>query len=297
MVTKMGGFFCEYPGRAVIALSDEDRVSFLQALISNDIAALPPGGARWAALLTPQGKYLCDFFVINAGERLLLDVEAGRAEDLLQRLRRFKLRAKIGLEIVPGAQVWLGWGDALPAALGPGDDGGGRLMADGVIFTDPRLAGLGLRLVALEPGAAQVFAANGLNAAEFAVWDRLRIEAGVPEGTRDLVPEQSILLEAGFDELHGVSWTKGCYIGQELTARTKYRALIKKRLIPVRINGAAPAFGSVIEQGGKEAGEMRSSQGDIGLALLRLETLGDDAQPLQVADSTLVAVPPAWLKT
>ena len=82
MVTKMGGSYCEYPGRAVIALSGKDRVSFLQALISNDISTLSPGGARWAALLTPQGKYLCDFFVVDAGERLLLDIEAGRAEEL-----------------------------------------------------------------------------------------------------------------------------------------------------------------------------------------------------------------------
>ncbi len=297
MVTKMGGSYCEYPGRAVIALSGEDRVSFLQALISNDISTLSPGGARWAALLTPQGKYLCDFFVVDAGERLLLDIEAGRAEDLLQRLRRFKLRAKVGLEILPGAQVWLGWGAAALAAIGLNQNEGGRLIAGGVIFADPRLAGLGLRLVALETEAERVLASSGLEAAEFADWDRLRIEAGVPEGTRDLVPEQSILLEAGFDELQGVSWTKGCYIGQELTARTKYRALIKKRLIPVRINGAAPPFGAVIEQGGKEAGEMRSSQGDIGLALLRLETLGNQAGPLYAAGSTLVAALPAWLKT
>ncbi len=292
----MAGFYCEYPGRAVIALSGEDRVTFLQALISNDIADLVPGAARWAALLTPQGKYLCDFFVVDGGERLLLDVEAGRAEDLVQRLRRFKLRAKIALELLAEARVWLGWGEAA-ASLGLPAPGAGRLVDGGVVFADPRLPILGVRLIATASEAAGLFAAAGFSPTDFAAWDRLRLEAGVPEGTRDLVPEQSILLEAGFDELHGVSWTKGCYIGQELTARTKYRALIKKRLMPVRIAGPAPPFGAIIEQDGKEAGEMRSSQGDVGLALLRLEALSNAEGDLGVAGSTLTAVPPGWLKT
>jgi folate-binding protein YgfZ len=291
----MDGFCCEYPGRAVIAVAGEDRVSFLQALISNDIADLVPGAARWAALLTPQGKYLCDFFVVDAGARLLLDVETGRAEDLVQRLRRFKLRAKVTLEFLPEARVWLGWGREAAASFGLDTGTTGRLLEGGVVFADPRLSRLGIRLVAATSQAVGLFPAHGLVGADFAAWNRLRIEAGVPEGTRDLVPEQSILLEAGFDELHGVSWTKGCYIGQELTARTKYRALIKKRLIPVRIDGPAPPFGSVIEQGGRDAGEMRSSEGNVGLALLRLEALGSQAGALGVAGSVLTAAPPDWL--
>ena len=289
MVMSMVGFYCEYPGRAVIALAGEDRVAFLQALISNDIADLSPGQACWSALLTPQGKYLCDFFVVADGERLLIDVEAGRAEDLMQRLRRFKLRAKISLERLPDARVFLGWGEDAEALT---SSDAGRRIEGGVVFADPRLAGLGVRVIA---ATAAVLTTAGFTSADFALWDRLRLVAGVPEGTRDLIPEQSILLEAGFDELHGVSWTKGCYIGQELTARTKYRALIKKRLIPVRIEGPAPAFGSVIAQGGKEVGEMRSSQGDYGLALLRLEALAPGSGALGVAGSTLTAVPPTWL--
>lgn len=291
----MAGFYCEYPGRAIIVLAGEDRISFLQALISNDIAELALGTARWAALLTPQGKYLSDFFVVNAGERLLLDVEAGRADDLIQRLRRFKLRAKVTLETLPDARVWLCWGDEAAASLGVGVATAGRAVDGGVVFADPRLAALGVRIIAAAPDAVRIIATAGLVAVDFAAWDRLRLAAGAPEGTRDLIPEQSILLEAGFDELHGVSWTKGCYIGQELTARTKYRALIKKRLIPVRIEGPAPPFGSVIEQDGKEVGEMRSSQGDVGLALLRLEALSG-AGGLGVAGSSLTAMPPDWLK-
>lgn len=283
----MTGLYCEYEGRAVIALSGEDRVGFLQALISNDVAELAPGAARWAALLTPQGKYLCDFLVVATAEQLLLDVEAGRAEDLLQRLRRYRLRAKVTLDLLPEARVWLGWGDAA-AALG-------LSAAGGVAFADPRHPALGIRLIATAPGAEAVLTAAGLQPGDFAAWDRLRLALGVPEGTRDLVPEHSILLEAGFDELHGVSWTKGCYIGQELTARTKYRALIRKRLIPVRIDGPAPPVGSIIDQDGREAGEMRSSRGKIGLALLRLDALAAGSAPLRAGDAILTALPPDWL--
>src|SRR4029077_13440752 len=108
---------------------------------------------------------------------------------------------------------------------------------------------------------------------DFAVYDRHRLALGIPDGSRDLVVEKSILLEAGFDELNGVDWQKGCYIGQELTARTKYRGLIKKRLFPVRIEGPTPAPGTMIMLDGKEAGEMRSADDGIGLALLRLEAV------------------------
>jgi folate-binding protein YgfZ len=288
--------FCACPGRAVLAIAGEDRVTFLQALISNDVGGLQSGHARWAALLTPQGKYLADFFVVAQDDRLLLDVEAARAEDLLARLKRYKLRAKVALQLLPDAAVFLAWGDGARAAFMLGAEGEGRAVAGIPVFVDPRRAALGLRLLAVSAGALELLHEAGFVPDSHPEWDRLRIAEGVPDGTRDLVPEQSILLEAGFDELNGVSWTKGCYIGQELTARTKYRALIRKRLIPVRIAGPAPAFGTVIEQDGREVGEMRSHQGDLGLALLRLEALIPGLPPLRAGDAELTAVPPEWLK-
>ena len=289
----MSRFYCDAPSRAVIAIGGDDRVSFLQALISNDVTELPACHARWAALLTPQGKYLCDFFVVAAADRLLIDVEAAGAADLLVRLKRYKLRAKVTFELLPEAGVLLGWGEDAAAAFGLATPGQGVAIGETTVIADPRLDRLGIRVIGDRVEASRILAQAGFTAGEFADWDTRRLEAGAPDGTRDLVPEQSILLEAGFDELHGVSWTKGCYIGQELTARTKYRALIKKRLLPVRITGPAPEFGAAVTQDGKEVGEMRSVQGGWGLALLRLETLQQGS--FQCSEAALVPVLPDWL--
>jgi hypothetical protein len=135
----------------------------------------------------------------------------------------------------------------------------------------------------------------GLAEADFAQWDRHRLALGIPDGSRDLVPEKSILLEAGFDELHGVDWQKGCYIGQELTARTKYRGLIKKRLFPVRIDGPAPEPGTIIYADGRDAGEIHSSHSGRGLALLRLDAIGGKSA-LSAAGATLHPHRPDWMQ-
>ena len=140
--------------------------------------------------------------------------------------------------------------------------------------------------------------AQGLTPAPFAAYDRHRLALGVPDGSRDLVIEKSILLENGFEELHGVSFTKGCFVGQELTARTKHRGLIKKRLVPVRVRGPLPEPGTPVTRGGRDAGEMRSGSGEDGLALLRLEQLTAEAtgaSPLQAGDAVLSPVLPPWL--
>ena len=169
--------------------------------------------------------------------------------------------------------------DPRTAALG----GPGRLAscpscrAGGTFVDRGRLA----RLVEGGP------AAEGLAETDFAAYDRHRLALGVPDGSRDLVPEKSILLEAGFDELNGVDWQKGCYVGQELTARTKYRGLIKKRLFPVRIDGATPEPGALIMLDGKEAGEMRSARDNLGLALLRLEAVAEN-RPLSTDQCKLI---------
>ena len=290
---NMSRFYCDAPSRAVIAIGGDDRVSFLQALISNDVTELPPDHARWAALLTPQGKYLCDFFVVAGVDRLLIDVEAAGAADLLTRLKRYRLRAKVTFDLLAEAGVLLGWGEDAAADFGLAMPGQGAAIGETMVIVDPRLDRLGIRVIGDRAEARRLLERTGFVAGEFPAWDMVRLEAGVPDGTRDLVPEQSILLEAGFDELHGVSWTKGCYIGQELTARTKYRALIKKRLLPVRITGPVPEFGAAVTQDGKDVGEMRSAQGEWGLALLRLETLQQG--PYHCGDATLIPVVPGWL--
>ena len=254
-------------GRSVLQVTGADRVSFLQGLVSNDVTEAAPGRAVWAALLTPQGKWLADFFIFAEGERLLLDCEAAQAGMLAQKLTRFRLRADVQVQPV----------DLLVHAAWDGDPGA-MLQAP-----DPRLDDAGWRVL-----SAEVLPATG----GFEEWDRRRLELGLPDGSRDMEAEKTTLLEAGFDELHGLSWTKGCYMGQELTARTKYRGLLKRRLVPVRVEGALPSPGSPVLRGGVEVGAMRSGQGELGLALVRLDAFGD---ALACGGAVLRVVAPGWM--
>ena len=258
------------PSRAVIEVSGEDRVSFLQGLVSNDVAEAAPGRAVWAALLTPQGKWLADFFILADGARLLLDCEAGQAAMLAQRLTRFRLRAKVDVQPVP-LHVHAAWRNAAPEA--------------GIAAPDPRTPDAGWRVLSDAPLRANATAED---------WDRHRLALGLPDGSRDMEAEKTTLLEAGFDELHGVSWTKGCYMGQELTARTKYRGLLKRRLVPVRFDGPVPPPGTPALRAGVEVGAMRSAMPGLGLALLRLDAL--EASDLLCGETALRPAPPAWMQ-
>jgi tRNA-modifying protein YgfZ len=282
--------------RGVLAVSGPDRRSFLQGLVSNDIDKVGPSQARYAALLTAQGKYLHDFMMIEVGGSIWLDAEGGRLDDLTRRLSIYRLRAKAALDKQPGLAVAAIFGDGALAAAGLSNAPGiARPFGSGVVFVDPRLTALGARCILPRADIRSALAAAGLREAGFAVYDRLRLELGVPDGSRDLVPEKSILLESGFDELNGVDWQKGCYIGQELTARTKYRGLIKKRLIPVEIEGPDPASGTIVTADGREVGELRSSREGLGLALLRIAPVVEGKQ-LKAGDATIVATKPGWMR-
>jgi folate-binding protein YgfZ len=260
------------PDRGVLEVAGPDRVAFLQGLVSNDVAGLAPGHAAWAALLTPQGKWLADFFVLAADDALLLDAEAGLVPMLAQRLARFRLRSKVELRDVSADwRVHAAWG-------APPD-------APGIVAPDPRLPEAGWRVLTPEPLPADASAAD---------YDSHRLALGLPDGSKDLDSEKSVLLEAGFDELHGVSWSKGCYMGQELTARTRYRGLLKRRLVPVQVEGPLPPRGTAVLDGaGAEVGEMRSGRDGLGLALLRLDALG--RAPFTAAGATLTPRIPAWM--
>jgi folate-binding protein YgfZ len=289
------GRFVLLEDRAVLAVSGPERAAFLQGLVSNDVAKLAQGRAAWAALLTAQGKYLHDFLMIEAGEAIWLDAEAARLADLQRRLSLYRLRAKVALDLAPGLAVAALFGDGAAAALGLAEEPGAvRPFAGGFAFRDPRLAALGARAILPREAASAALAAAGLGAGSFADYDRLRLQLGVPDGSRDLILEKSILLEAGFDELGGVDWQKGCYIGQELTARTKYRGLVKRRLLPVRIEGPAPPPGTAVTRGGSEVGEMRTSRDGVGLALLRLDAAVGPG--LTSGEARLVAVTPNWMR-
>lgn len=283
-----GSTFCLLPHRSVIAVSGADRVEFLQGLISNDTTKVAPGQAIWAALLTPQGRFLNDMFVADAGdETLLLETERERAPALAKKLKMYTLRSKATVEDRSAT---------MEVAVAFGDDASKALGLDGTIsFADPRLEALGVRVIAPAGQAAALLTGRGFAEAPLAAYDSLRLALGVPDGSRDLTVEKALLLENGFDELNGVDWKKGCYMGQELTARTKYRALIRKRLFPVKVEGALPEPGAPVLLDGEEVGELRSGSGDRALALLKVEAARGGGA-LTAGDARVTPEIPSWMR-
>jgi folate-binding protein YgfZ len=258
------------PGRGVIAVSGPDRVSFLNGLVSNDVARAAPGRAVWAAMLSPQGRYQVDFFVFFDTERLLLEGPAAAMPELLKKLSRYRLRAAVALDDVSSAlRVYAAWAGMPPEVA--------------LTAPDPRLREAGFRLLSAEALTASTTPQ---------AYDAHRLSLGLPDGPPDLEPDKTLLLEAGFDELNGVSWDKGCYMGQELTARTKYRGLVKRRLMPVVLDGGAAAPGTPVLADGTEVGSMRSSAGTLGLAMLRLDAL---EKPLIAGSALVTPKIPAWM--
>lgn len=286
--------------RGLLAVAGPDRVSFLQGLVSNDMEKVGPNRAVYAALLTPQGKYLYDFFVFETNGALMLDCERAGLENLKKRLSLYKLRADVTLEDRSGdLAVAAFFGEAALTALGlPQEPGAALAFGGGMACTDPRLVDAGGRAVLPIGKAEPALTAAGFCPAKDGEYDRLRLALGLPDGSRDLITDKSILLESGFGELNGIDWDKGCFIGQELTARTKYRGLIKKRLMPVTFNGAPPEPGTPVMVGEKNAGELRSSlateDGGIGIALMRLEAL-ENSTELKADGVSVTPARPDWM--
>jgi folate-binding protein YgfZ len=225
-------------GRAVIEVTGGDREGFLQGLVSNDLKGLKDG-LVYAALLTPQGKYLADFFLKAEDGRILIDVAEGLAPGLMQRLGMYKLRADVGLGLT-GLKVRRGTGEAPEGAL-----------------PDPRHPAMGWRLYGAEDGD------DGTD------WDRVRVEHVIPETGVELTGE-TYILEAGFERLRGVDFRKGCYVGQEVTARMKHKTELRKGLAQVRVEGTAPV-GTPILSGGREVGTLFTQAGGLGIAHLRFD--------------------------
>jgi folate-binding protein YgfZ len=285
------------PHRALVAVRGPDRVAFLQGLISNDVARADQGHAIWAALLTPQGKFLHEFFLFSApdaaGEPALwLECEALRREDLVLRLAKYRLRSKVSIATEDSLAVGVTWNE--PPVGAPGSL---TRVAGGVMYVDPRLATAGRRWALAKDAVGRVWTEVPAGAPQD--YDAFRMSLGLPDGSRDMEVEKALLLENGFEELNGVDYTKGCYIGQELTARTHYRALIKKRLLPVAVNGMAPLPGTALTtRDGADAGEMRSAIGDWGLALVRLDAWRKAPDGALIAPNGAKLVPrvPDWMK-
>lgn len=252
--------------RALIVVTGSERVSFLNGLLTNNLGPVESGATVYACLLTPQGKYLFDFFIRAEGESLLLEVDAARRADCLRRLSLYKLRADVTLAAEDGYKVLVGFDEPVPAG--------------GLAFTDPRHPDLGWR--GWWPVSEPLPPTEDAEA-----YHRHRIGLGVPDGSRDLEPDRSILLEFSLDCFNAIDFAKGCYIGQELTARTKYRAVLKRKAQPVRLTGPVPPPGTPILAGEKEAGELRFAVPGLGLALIRLDA--DPAAEL-TADGTVVTL-------
>ena len=225
--------------RRIIRVTGEDRVAFLQGLVTNDVERVPV----WTALLTPQGKYLSDFLVIPDGDALLIDVHADLAEDLLRRLSMYKLRSKVTLEPVE-----------MPVARGTGPAPEGAIP-------DPRHPALGWRH----------YGAEGDDGTD---WDAIRVANTIPETLIELVPNDTYILEAGFERLHGVDFRKGCFVGQEVTARMKHKTELRKGLRTLRIEGVAP-IGTPITREGREVGTLFTRSGDHAIAHVRFDRLGE----------------------
>ncbi|MCE6960399.1 folate-binding protein [Cereibacter sphaeroides] len=227
--------------RRLWELTGKDALHFLQGLVSNDVRPLEKDdGILWTALLSAQGKYLADFFIVRTGGRLLIDIAEGLAEATLRRLTMYRLRADV--QIAPCAlTVVRGLGEAPAGAL-----------------PDPRHPALGWRGYGMDGGAPSVD------------WDAIRVEHVIPESGVELVPDDSYILEAGFERLHGVDFRKGCYVGQEVTARMKHKTELRKGLVKVRIEGEAPV-GAEITADGKPAGTLFTRSGGLALAHLRFD--------------------------
>ncbi len=259
--------------RGVLALAGPDRTGFLQGLVSADVARVAPERAAWSALLTPQGRWLAEFFLYADGERLLLEGLRATLADVRERLSRHRLRARVEIaDLSNEFSVHASWDG--PPPLAPGM----------IAAPDPRLAEAGWRLLSPAPLAA--------TAAEEA-WRAHRIGLGLPD-SEDLEAGRTLLMEAGFDELGAIAWEKGCYLGQEVTARSRYRGLVRRRLVRVAVRGDLPEPGTPVTLAGAEAGTMRSGIGAQGLAMLRLKALG--AGPLRCGGAELRPDPPAWMR-
>jgi folate-binding protein YgfZ len=266
--------------RAIIAISGPEARDFLQGLVTNDVAdGLAPGVGVYTALLSPQGKILFDFFVTEGDGALLLDCARSSREALLRKLKMYKLRAKVEIE----ARDQLGvYSNLKGHPVNRDVDYADRA----VTFADPRLAEMGMRSIgATAEMPAQLAGAD--------VYHEMRLALGLPEGA-DFGSEKIFALDAGLAELHGVSFSKGCYVGQELTSRMKHRATARKRILTVTAQSDLPQTGP-LTRGGSEIGEILSSYGERAFALVRLDRLEEAQGGIMAGGIPVELSRPKWL--
>ena len=257
------------PGRAAFRIDGPEARHFLHNLLTADIEGLKPGNATYAALLTPQGKILFDMFVFNAGAAFLVDCAAAQRADLIKRLTFYKLRAKLSIVDLRDHDV-----GASP-----------QLPPQELRYRDPRSPDMGWRFFVPRGTLPQ---AEGYNA--------VRIGLGLADTDADLGSGEFFPHEANLDQLGGVSFEKGCYVGQEVVSRMEHRGMARSRILPVRLGSEAPAKGTDIRAGGKAIGTLLSSFDSAALALLRLDRLAETTEPLLTEGVSLEVLKPSWVR-
>jgi tRNA-modifying protein YgfZ len=288
-------------GRSIVVMSGTDRIKFLQGLATNDLRQLAPERAMYAGFLTGQGKLICDFFVIQDGERLLIDIATAQVENLFKRLTAFKLRAQVEFsEPTPPLAVAAVWGEGAAARLGlePAEGTAGKSAVAGAryAFVDPRFAALGARIIypadlSIDAELAQL----GFTSASTPEYDAHRLALGIAD-TAEIGGETCYPLEANFEMLHGVDFKKGCYVGQELTARMKLKSQLRKRVLPVTGTAPLPPAGTLVMTGQTELGPLIATSDTQGLALLRLDRLANAQEGTIRAQEVPLSIHwPSWI--
>jgi folate-binding protein YgfZ len=280
------------PDRGVVKVAGADARGFLNGLLTADIAKVSPALPKFAALLTPQGKIIVDCIVAQAPEEdgggFFLDCPRALAGTLVERLNFYKLRSKAICEdlseVLGVLAVW---------------DEVGRTEY-GLIYPDPRLPALGQRIM-LPPHLAREAAQDlGAELVDAAAYEAHRIALGVPRGGLDFIYGDAFPHEADMDQLAGIDFDKGCYVGQEVVSRMEHRGTARTRIVPVLLaNGAAPQAGVPVTADGKQVGTMGSAAGHRGLAMLRLDRIADAAAagtPLTAGGLSLVPLKPDWAR-
>lgn len=277
--------------RGVVKVSGDDARGFLNGLFTVDVAKMQPGVARFGALLTPQGKIVADFIVYEAPEEdaggFLIDCPRALSGTLVEKLNFYRLRAKVAVQDLSSSlgvmAVWPGKADS---EYGPS-------------FTDPRLAELGTRII-LPPDTASDAARDlGASLVDAGVYDAHRVRLGVPRGGMDFMYGDAFPHEANMDQLAGVDFDKGCYVGQEVVSRVEHRNSARSRVVPFDYEDNAPNNGLPVMAGEKQLGMVGSATGGTALALLRLDRLGDAiaaGTPVEAGGIKLRAKKPAWAK-
>jgi tRNA-modifying protein YgfZ len=279
------------PDRGVLKIVGDDARNFLHGLVTADVLALAPGTARFCALLTPQGKIIADFMITEAptkdGGGFFLDVPRAVSAALITKLNLYKLRAKVLIEDLSDVLGVLAVWDAAGTPK------------QGLAYTDPRLPALGARVM-LPPHLAKAAAEDlGAELVDASQYEAHRIALGVPQGGVDFIYGDAFPHESDMDQLGGVDFKKGCYIGQEVVSRMEHRGTARTRAVPVRYDGAAPQAGASVTAGDRQIGTMGSAADGRAVALLRLDRVADamsSGEQLSANGVPIHLIKPDWAR-